>query len=151
MNIQFLDLKKNYLSIKNEIDAEYNNLFNNCDFIHGEKVKIFEQNFAKYLNIKHFIGCANGTDALEIAIKSLNLNDNDEIIVQGNTYIATCLGVLNNNLKLVLCDIEPSTHMIDLNKLKQKISNNTKVLIIVHLPDEIKNDLKLFLIYTIED
>jgi dTDP-4-amino-4,6-dideoxygalactose transaminase len=157
MNIQFLDLKKNYLSIKNEIDAEYNNLFNNCDFIHGEKVKIFEENFAKYLNINHFIGCANGTDALEIAIKSLNLNDNDEIIVQGNTYIATCLGVLNNNLKLVLCDIEPSTHMIDLNKLKQKITNNTKVLIIVHLyglmpnMNEVMNICKENKLYLIED
>jgi dTDP-4-amino-4,6-dideoxygalactose transaminase len=133
MNIKFLDLKKNFTLIKEEIDNEYNELFNNCDFIHGKKVEIFEKNFADFLNIKYFIGCANGTDALEIAIKSLELEKDDEVIVQGNTYIATCLGVLNNNIKLVLCDIESDTHMIDINKLKNKITNKTRVIIIVHL------------------
>jgi UDP-2-acetamido-2-deoxy-ribo-hexuluronate aminotransferase len=101
MQINFLDLKKNYLSIKEDIDNEFTQLFNKCDFIHGEKVKIFEKKFSEYLGVKHFIGCANGTDALEIAIMSLDLNNDDEIIVQGNTYIATCLGVVNNNIKLV--------------------------------------------------
>ena len=155
MNINFVDLKKNYLSISDEITKEFNDLFEKCDFIHGEKVKIFENNFAKYLGINHFIGCANGTGGLEIAIKSLDLNNNDEIIVQGNTYIATCFGVLNNNIKLVLCDIVPDTHMIDINDLKQKITNKTKAIIIVHLygfmPDmdiiiDICNTHKLYLI-----
>jgi dTDP-4-amino-4,6-dideoxygalactose transaminase len=133
MNINFLDLKKNYLSIKPEIDAEYNNLFENCDFIHGNKVKIFEKNFADYIGIKHIIGCANGTDALEIAIKSFDLSNDDEVIVQGNTYIASCLGVLNNNIKLVLCDIDPNTHMIDINHLESLITSKTKAIIVVHL------------------
>lgn len=155
MNIQFLDLKKNYEKISNEITDEINNLFIKCDFILGEKVSIFENNFANYLGIDHFIGCANGTDALEIAVKALNLNENDEVIVQGNTYIATAFGVLNNNIKLVLCDINEKTHMIDIEKLKNKINNNTKAIIIVHLyglvpnMDEILhicNDNKLFLI-----
>jgi dTDP-4-amino-4,6-dideoxygalactose transaminase len=157
MNINFLDLKKNYLSIKDEIDNEYEQLFTQCDFILGNKVKIFENNFAKFLNIKHFIGCANGTDALEVAVKSLNLNEDDEIIVQGNTYIASCLGVLNNNIKLVLCDIVPDTHMIDINKLKEKINNKTKVIILVHLyglmpnMDEITDICKENNIFLIED
>lgn len=155
MNIQFLDLKKNYEKIADEINSEINNLFTKCDFILGEKVSIFENNFANYLGIKHFIGCANGTDALEIAIKALNLNEIDEVIVQGNTYIATSLGVLNNNIKLVLCDIDAKTHMIDIEKLKNKINKKTKAIIIVHLyglvpnMDEILqicNDNKLFLI-----
>ena len=155
MNVPFLDLKKNYEKISNEINNEINNLFTKCDFILGEKVSIFENNFAGYLGIKHFIGCANGTDALEIAIKALNLNENDEIIVQGNTYIATALGVLNNNIKLVLCDINENTHMIDIQKLKNKINNNTKAIIIVHLYGLVPNmddilqiciDNKLFLI-----
>jgi len=157
MNINFLDLKKNYESIKDEIKKEYENLFTKCDFILGNNVKTFEDNFAKYLNIKHFIGCANGTDALELAVKSLELNENDEIIVQGNTYIASCLGVLNNNIKLVLCDIDPDTHMIDINKLKQKITPNTKAVIIVHLygimpdMDLITNICRENNIYLIED
>ena len=133
MIVPFLDLKKNYEDISSEINNEFQNLFNKCDFIHGEKVKIFENNFANYLGINHFIGCANGTDALEIAVKSLDLKENDEIIVQGNTYIATCLGVLNNNIKLVLCDIDQDSHMINIENLKKKINTNTKALIIVHL------------------
>jgi dTDP-4-amino-4,6-dideoxygalactose transaminase len=157
MNINFLNLKKNYLSIKEEIDNEYTDLFDKCDFILGDKVKLFENNFAKYLGINHFIGCANGTDALEVAIKSLDLKENDEIIVQGNTYIASCLGVLNNNIKLVLCDIDSNTHMIDINKLKEKITINTRALIVVHLyglmPDmnEIVSICRENNLYLIED
>jgi dTDP-4-amino-4,6-dideoxygalactose transaminase len=157
MNINFIDLKKNYLSIKEEIDNEYTNLFEKCDFILGNKVKLFEYNFAKYLRINHFIGCANGTDALEIAIKSLDLKEDDEVIVQGNTYIASCLGVLNNNIKLVLCDIDSNTHMIDINKLKEKITMKTKSIIIVHLyglmpnMDEIVSICKENKLYLIED
>lgn len=133
MKINFLDLKNNYLSIKEEIDNEYKELFYKCDFIHGEKVKTFEKNFSEYLGVKYFIGCANGTDALEVAIMSLDLKKDDEIIVQGNTYIATCLGVVNNNIKLVLCDIDNNTDMIDITKLKNKINKKTKAIIIVHL------------------
>jgi len=133
MKVNFLDLKKNYNTIKDEVNIELQNLFNNCDFIFGKKVSEFENNFANYLGIKHFIGCGNGTDALEIAVKCLDLKDNDEVIVQGNTYIASCLGVINNNIKLVLCDIDPYTNMIDLEKLKNKITNKTKAIIIVHL------------------
>ena len=155
MNVPFLDLKKNYEKISNEINNEVNNLFTKCDFILGEKVTIFENNFASYLGINYFIGCANGTDALEIAIKALNLNENDEVIVQGNTYIATALGVINNNVNLVLCDVNEDTHMIDIEKLKKKFNINTKAIIIVHLygfvPNmdeilEICNNNKLFLI-----
>ena len=133
MKINFVDLKKNYESIKDEIQDEFTSLFVNCDFINGKKVVQFEKNFAKYLDIKNFIGCANGTDALEIAVKCLDLNCDDEIIVQGNTYLATCLGVLNNNVKLVLCDIDCETHMIDIESLTKKITPKTKAIIVVHL------------------
>jgi dTDP-4-amino-4,6-dideoxygalactose transaminase len=157
MSINFVDLKKNYESIKEEISVEFNSLFDNCDFINGKKVTIFENNFAEYLNIKHFIGCANGTDALEIAVKCLDLQPDDEIIVQGNTYIASCLGVLNNNVKLVLCDIVKETHMIDIEVLKQKITERTKAVIVVHLyglmpnMDIISNICKNNNLYLIED
>ncbi len=157
MNINFLDLKKNYESIQNEVNEEFNNLFKKCDFILGEKVKIFENNFANYIGVKHFVGCANGTDALEIAVKALDLKEDDEIIVQGNTYIATCLGVLNNNIKLILCDINPNTFMIDIDKLKRKITNKTKAVIIVHLyglvpeMDIIKDICQTNNLYLIED
>lgn len=133
MDIKFVDLKKNYLSVKDEIHAKFYSLFDKCDFINGKSVTEFEENFAKYLGLKHFIGCANGTDALEIAVNVLDLKEDDEVIVQGNTYIATCLGPLNNNIKLVLCDIEKDTQMIDLEKLENKITEKTKAVIVVHL------------------
>jgi len=157
MDIKFVDLKKNYSNISTEIQVEISNLFEKCDFIQGEKVKKFEDNFANYLGLKHFIGCGNGTDALEIAVKSLDLKYGDEIIVQGNTYIATCFGVTNNNIKLVLCDVEKDTHMIDFNKMKEKVTENTKVIIVVHLfglvpnMDEILSFCKDKNIYLIED
>ena len=157
MNVPFLDLKTNYLSIKDEVDLEFNQLFEKCDFVHGEKVHLFEENFSKYIGINHFIGCANGTDALEVAVQSLDLQKDDEIIVQGNTYIATCLGVLNNHIKLVLCDIDKNTHMIDLNKLNEKITSKTKAIIVVHLyglvpdMDKIVSLCKEKNLYLIED
>jgi dTDP-4-amino-4,6-dideoxygalactose transaminase len=99
----------------------------------GEEVSIFENNFANYIGTKHCIGVANGTDALEIAVQSLELPDNSEIIVQGNTYIASCLAVVNNKHKLVIADCDINTHMIDINDIKRKITPNTKALILVHL------------------
>lgn len=157
MEVKFVDLKKNFESIKNEIIKKVDLLFENCDFISGRSVKNFEDNFAKYIGTKHFIGCANGTDALEIAVKVLDLKEDDEIIVQGNTYIATCLGVLNNNIKLVLCDIDPETHMIDMNEIEKKINEKTKAIIVVHLfglmPDmeKIKEITEKNNLYLIED
>jgi dTDP-4-amino-4,6-dideoxygalactose transaminase len=155
IEIKFVDLKKNFETIRNQIFDNVSDLFNKCDFISGESVKNFENNFAQYLGVKHFISCANGTDALEIAVKMLDLGNDDEIIVQGNTYIATCLGVLNNNIKLVLCDIDENTHQINIESLESKITNKTKAIIVVHLyglmPDmdkimDITNKHKLYLI-----
>jgi dTDP-4-amino-4,6-dideoxygalactose transaminase len=157
MNINFVDLKKNYTSIKDEISTEIESLFDKCDFINGQKVTIFENNFAKFLNIKHFIGCANGTDALEVAVKCLDLTEKDEIIVQGNTYIASCLGVVNNQAKLVLCDIIQETYMIDIDLLEQKITSNTKAIMVVHLyglmpdMDKITALCRKYNLYLIED
>ena len=133
MNVKFLDLKVNYKNIKIEIQERINNVLDKTNYILGEDVNIFEKNFANYIDSQYFIGVANGTDALEIAIQSLNLSNNDEVIVQGNTFISTCLGVTNNKIKLITCDIDINTHMIDICDLKNKITNKTKVLILVHL------------------
>ena len=131
--INFLDLRKNINCCRDEIKQKINNIIDNTSFIGGSQIKEFEDNFSKYSGFDYFIGCANGTDALEIAVQSLDLNAEDEIIVQGNTYIATCLSVTNNNLNLVLCDIDKNTNMICLNDLKNKITKKTKAIIVVHL------------------
>lgn len=133
MRVPFLDLQKQHKKIKEELENSFKNILEDCDFIMGENVSTFENNFAGYIGVKHFIGCANGTDALEIAVKSLDLQQDDEIIVQGNTYIATCLGVVNNSIKLKLCDVEENSFMIDFDDLEKQINPKTKAVIVVHL------------------
>ena len=139
MDIKFCDLKKNYIGIKNEVDKEISKVLDNCNYILGNEVTLFEKNFANYIGVNHCIGVANGTDALEIAVASLDLPKDSEIIVQGNTYIATALSVINNSYNLVLCDVDKNTHIIDLEDLEKKITNKTKVLILVHLYGFISN------------
>jgi dTDP-4-amino-4,6-dideoxygalactose transaminase/dTDP-4-dehydrorhamnose 3,5-epimerase-like enzyme len=139
MNIPFLNLKKNYETIKDEVNEKIQNVLNNCNYILGPELTDFENNFAKYCGVKHFIGVANGTDALEIALKSIELANTDEILVQGNTFVSTCLGVVSNNYKLVLCDCDENTYQISIADIEKKITKNTKVLLIVHLYGLISN------------
>lgn len=133
MNIKFLDLKKNYDTISEEVNANIQSVLNKCNYIHGAEVTEFENNFANYIGTKHCIGVANGTDALEIAIQSLDLEPDAEIIVQGNTYIASCLGVVSNKHTLVVCDCDKDTHLIDINDFKNKITSKTRAIVLVHL------------------
>lgn len=133
MKVKFLDLKKNYINIKREIDEKILNIINKTGFINSSYITDFENNFAKYNNIKYCVGVANGTDALEIAVNSLNLPKDSEIITVGNTFIATCLSVVNNGYKLRLCDINKDNYMMNINKLEKLINNKTKVIIPVHL------------------
>ena len=133
MNIKFLDLSKNYNLIRDEVNSNIQKVLDKNNYILGEEVTNFENNFAKYCNTKYCIGVANGTDALEIALQSLELDKSSEVIVQGNTYVATCLGVINNNYKLVLCDCDPTTFQISVEDMKQKVTDKTKVIIVVHL------------------
>jgi len=132
--IPFLDLSRELIPIKEELTTKMNEIiFKNTDFILGKNVEKFEEHFAKYTTCTHCIGVANGTDAIEIAIHALNLKPDDEIITQANTYVSTCFGVTNNNIKLKMVDIDTSTYQMDLDQLEEKITKKTKVIIVVHL------------------
>ena len=154
--IPFLDLTRELTSIKEDIKMKLDNIiFERTDFILGKDLEIFEQHFATYITSPYCVGVANGTDAIEIAVSSLELNPEDEIITQANTYVATCFGVTNNHLKLKLVDVVEDTYQMDLDKLEKSINANTKVIIIVHLTGsscnmdrlmEIVNKHKLILI-----
>lgn len=133
MKVDFIDLNANYKDNKKEIDSAISEVIESSSFVLGNKLDDFEKNFACFCKTKHCIGVGNGTDALEIAFKSLELSCDDEVIVQGNTYVATCLGVVNNNYKLVLCDCNPNTYQICINDLKHKITSKTKAIVVVHL------------------
>jgi dTDP-4-amino-4,6-dideoxygalactose transaminase len=133
MNVPFLDLQRNYNTIKKDVNNSIQSVLNKNNYILGDELNIFEKNFASYLGVKHFIGVGNGTDALEIAINSLGLKETDEIIVQSNTYVATCLGVVSNNCKLVLCKCDRDNFQINIEDMKNKITSNTCAIIVVHL------------------
>jgi dTDP-4-amino-4,6-dideoxygalactose transaminase len=133
MNVPFLDLKRELIPLNDQIQKALNATIEKCDFVLGEDVDLFEQNFSTYIGSKYCIGVANGTDALEIAVKCLDLPPDSEIITQANTYVATCLGAINNNYPLKLVDIDPLTYQMDLQDLESSIHANTKAVIIVHM------------------
>lgn len=134
MRVPFLDLSREIKPMKETLTTKMNTIiFDQTNFILGKELETFETNFADYITQKHCIGVANGTDALEIAVQALGLNYDDEIITQANTYVATCFGVTNNDKRLKLVDIDPSTYQMDLDKLDASITDKTKVVIIVHL------------------
>ena len=101
MEVKFLDLKKQYSLLKNEIDSAVQAVFADADFIKGEEVKKFEADFAAYCGVNHCISCGNGTDALTALLKVYDLPKGSEVILPANTFIATAEAVVSNGLKPV--------------------------------------------------
>jgi len=132
-NIQMVDLHKQYLSIKNEVDAAIAGVIESTQFINGDEVKLFQKELEDYLSVKHVIPCANGTDALQIALMALGLKPGDEVITSDFTFAATVEVVGLLQLKIVLVDVDPNTYCIDTDKLKKAITSKTKAIIPVHL------------------
>lgn len=131
--VKFLDLKGQYDSIKSEIDFAIASVINETAFVGGKYVSAFEEQFANYIGTKHCIGVANGTDALEIAIQSLNLPIGSEIIVPANSFIATSEAVTNSGYKIRFCDNNSDNYTISIDDLKKQINDNTSAIIAVHL------------------
>ena len=155
--IPFLDLKKNYSRIKDEIlENIQKNVLDNASYINGPSVEKFEKNFASYIGVDHCIGVANGTDALEIAVQALGIGFEDEVITQGNTFISTCLGVSSQGAKVVLVDHD-EYFMLDHTQLEKKITSRTRAIIAVHLYGHSANMTQIMQIakkhnlYVIED
>ena len=139
--IEFTDVNpitnKDIFLIRNKIIK----IINNNDFILGQNVKKFEDNFSKLSKISYSVGCASGTDALILALKSLNLKKHHEVIVPAMTYISSGLSVLLNSNKLIYADIENDTGLISIESIIKNITKNTRVIIPVNLYGQ-KIDLK---------
>ena len=156
MKISFLDLKKQIHGIDKKIFNSIKKNIKNSSFIGGQDLEIFQKKFSEYLNVKYCLGVANGTDALEIAIKTLKLPKKSEVIVPANTWISTAEAVLNNNLNLKFVDVD-ETHNICVNDLKKKVSKKTSAIIVVHLYgnpaklNEIKKVISKYKIKIVED
>lgn len=131
--IQMVDLKGQYEKIKTEVDAGIQEVLNTTAFINGPAVKEFQADLEKYLNVKHVIPCANGTDALQIAMMALDLKPGDEVITASFTYVATAevIGLLG--LIPVLVDVYPDTFDIDIEAIEKNITPKTKAIVPVHL------------------
>ena len=157
MNVPFLDLKAQYKSIKNEVDRALFNIIENAAFIGGEEVQDFNKNFADYVGTKYALGVGNGTDALIIALKSLNLKKDDKVIVPANSFIASSEAVTGAGAKIVFADCHPDYYTLDVNKIEEKITPETKVIIPVHLygqpagMDSIMNLARKYNLYVVED
>ncbi len=111
--IKFLDLHQQYLDIKPEIDSAIADVIADTAFVGGPHVKRFEQEFSTFLGAEYCIGTGNGTDALEIALEALELPRESEIIVPGNSFIATSEAVTRAGHKVIFCDVDPDTMNID--------------------------------------
>ena len=156
-NIQMVDLKGQYQKIKSEVDSSIQAVIDSATFINGPSVKEFQVALESYLGVKHVIPCANGTDALQIAMMALDLRPGDEVITADFTYVATAevIGLLG--LTPVLVDVNPDTFTIDVEQIRKKIGPKTKAIVPVHLygqcanMEEIMKIANEFNLFVIED
>ena len=131
--IQMVDLKQQYLKIKPEIDNAVLNVLDSSMFIGGKQVTDFAAHLSKYLGVKHTIPCANGTDALQIAMMALDLQPGDEVITPSFTFIATTEVIALLKLKPVFVEVDKTTFCIDPAAIKKAITPKTKAIVPVHL------------------
>lgn len=133
MKVKFLDLHVQYLSIKSEIDAAIAAVIEDAAFIGGKYAKIFEDEFAVYQQAGFCVGVGNGTDALEIALESLDLPPGSEVIVPANSFIATSEAVTRSGHIVVFCDCEPDSYTLSIKDAELRITSATRAIIPVHL------------------
>jgi dTDP-4-amino-4,6-dideoxygalactose transaminase len=155
--IQMVDLQSQYAKIKDVVDPSIQEVMESAAFINGPKVHQFQKNLEEYLGAKHVIPCANGTDALQIAMMGLGLKPGDEVITADFTFAATVEVIALLQLTPVLVDVNPVSFNIDVDAIEKAITPNTKAIVPVHLfglaanMDQILDLAKKYNLYVIED
>jgi dTDP-4-amino-4,6-dideoxygalactose transaminase len=155
--IQMVDLISQYEKIKPEVDKAIENVLNTAQFINGPEVRSFQTELESYLGVKHVIPCANGTDALQIALMALGLKPGDEVITPSFTYIATTEVMALLGLRPVFVEVEKDTFCIDPNAIEAAITDKTKAIVPVHLYGQSANMTAIMAIaekhnlYVVED
>ena len=155
--IEMVDLKGQYLRIKTEIDSAINEVIDNSAFINGKQVETFSENLKTYLGVNYVVPCANGTDALQVALMALNLKTGDEVIVPSFTFIASAevIGLLG--LRPVMVDVDYDNFNVTAKNIERAITVNTKAIIPVHLfgqasqMEQIMLLAKKYDLYVVED
>lgn len=133
MKVPFLDLKTQYLSIKNEIDSAIQEILDTTSFVLGKSVSNFEKGFASLHNVNHCIGLSSGTDGNHLVLWALNIKKDDEVIIPANTFIATVWGATLCGAKPVFADCHKDSYNIDPEKIEHAITAKTKAIVAVHL------------------
>jgi dTDP-4-amino-4,6-dideoxygalactose transaminase len=133
MKVPFVDLHAQYLSIKPEIDAAIADVIATSAYIRGPQVEAFERAWAREVGVKHCVSCANGTDALYIAMRGLGLKPEDEVITTAHSWISTTETITQAGGKVVFCDTDPETFTLDATQLESKVTPRTVGIIPVHL------------------
>ncbi|SMG15040.1 dTDP-4-amino-4,6-dideoxygalactose transaminase [Marivirga sericea] len=157
MNIPFFSFEGMHPAIKGEMQETFEKFYDSNWYVLGEFTKQFEQDFAKWSNVNHAVGVSNGLDGLILALRCLNLNKGDEVIVPSNTYIASMLSITHNGLTPVLVEPNRETFNIDPDLIEEKITERTKAIMPVHLfgqpceMDKITGIAKKHNLYVVED
>jgi dTDP-4-amino-4,6-dideoxygalactose transaminase len=133
VKIPLIDLVAQYRSIESEINAAVREVLESGDFILGRHVRALEEDVAAYLNLKHAIGVASGTDALVLSLRSLGIGPGDEVLVPAYTFFATAEAVLLVGAIPIFLDIRPDTYCLDIDQIRDRLTPRTKAIIPVHL------------------
>ena len=138
-NINMVDLGRQLTPIKAEVDSAIQGVLEATNFIQGEPVRLFEKNLAEWIGVKHVVSCANGTDALQLALMALGLKPGDEVIVPTFTYVATAEVIALLGLRPILVDVDSQTFNIDIEAASNLITSRTKAIVPVHLYGQCAN------------
>src|SRR3972149_8983246 len=131
--IPFIDFKREYVEIGQETSRAIHRVLETCWFVLGEEGVRFEEYFSKYIGAQYGIGVNSGSDALYLAVKALGISHGDEVITVSHTMISSVDAITRNGAKPVFVDVDPSTYLMDSNKVEAKITKKTKAIIPVHL------------------
>ena len=157
MKVNFVDIGRQTSSIREEINKAVEKVIDTSGFILGEEVESFEKEFANYCGVRFAAGVDSGISALELSLRALGIGENNEVITQANTFIATVGSIAAVGAKPVLVDINPENYNLDIEKIEEKITKKTKAIIPVHLygnptdMDEIKEIAEKYDLKIVED
>ena len=155
--IQFFDFKREYSKLKEELNVRIDNVLSSGTFVRGYEVQNFESRFSRYLGTKFGLGVNSGSDALFMAVKSLDIGEGHEVITVSHTFVSTVDAISRNKATPVFVDVDPDTFCIDVSKIESKITDKTRAIIVVHLyghpadMDPILKIAKKYDLYIIED
>jgi dTDP-4-amino-4,6-dideoxygalactose transaminase len=133
IKIPFLELKRNYLKIKEDIDTAVSRVLSSGWYLFGEELEQFEHNFSEYCGVKYGIGVASGTEAIQIALNACGVGQGDDVITTSNTCVPTITGIELTGAKCIFIDIDPETYTINPLQIEERITPKTKAIVVVHL------------------